>query len=106
MAVVLDEKVPDIHLYTEQTPNGIKISITLEELKCVRLNRRCELSGILILSQSSISDAPRRYSYKRAERTMVSRNQSQRSNSRLDGHLHRWQNDPALRVRLDHAVSG
>jgi glutathione S-transferase len=23
---------PDIHLYTDQTPNGIKISITLEEL--------------------------------------------------------------------------
>jgi glutathione S-transferase len=23
---------PDIHLYTSQTPNGIKISITLEEL--------------------------------------------------------------------------
>ena len=23
---------PDIHLYTTQTPNGIKISITLEEL--------------------------------------------------------------------------
>ncbi|KAA6410394.1 MAG: glutathione S-transferase [Lasallia pustulata] len=32
MAVVLDEKVPDIKLYTAQTPNGIKISITLEEL--------------------------------------------------------------------------
>ena len=25
-------KNPDIHLYTAQTPNGIKISITLEEL--------------------------------------------------------------------------
>ena len=25
-------KTPDIHLYTAQTPNGIKISITLEEL--------------------------------------------------------------------------
>jgi glutathione S-transferase len=25
-------KRPDIHLYTTQTPNGIKISITLEEL--------------------------------------------------------------------------
>lgn len=25
-------KTPDINLYTTQTPNGIKISITLEEL--------------------------------------------------------------------------
>lgn len=38
MAVVFDDafddiqNTPDIHLYTEQTPNGIKISITLEEL--------------------------------------------------------------------------
>ena len=32
MAVVFDENVPDINLYTAQTPNGIKISITLEEL--------------------------------------------------------------------------
>jgi len=32
MAVVFNEKVPDIHLYTTQTPNGIKVSITLEEL--------------------------------------------------------------------------
>ena len=33
MAVVFDENVPDINLYTAQTPNGIKISITLEELR-------------------------------------------------------------------------
>ena len=26
------KKAPDINLYTTQTPNGIKISITLEEL--------------------------------------------------------------------------
>ena len=26
------KKIPDINLYTTQTPNGIKISITLEEL--------------------------------------------------------------------------
>lgn len=26
------KKTPDINLYTTQTPNGIKISITLEEL--------------------------------------------------------------------------
>ncbi len=32
MAVVFDEKTPDINLYTTQTPNGIKISIALEEL--------------------------------------------------------------------------
>ena len=32
MAVVFDEKTPDINLYTAGTPNGIKISITLEEL--------------------------------------------------------------------------
>jgi len=32
MAVVFDENVPNINLYTAQTPNGIKISITLEEL--------------------------------------------------------------------------
>ena len=32
MAVVFDENVSDINLYTAQTPNGIKISITLEEL--------------------------------------------------------------------------
>lgn len=32
MAVVFDEKTPDITLYTTQTPNGIKISIALEEL--------------------------------------------------------------------------
>lgn len=37
MAVVFDENVPDINLYTTQTPNGIKISITLEELGCARL---------------------------------------------------------------------
>ena len=34
MAVVFDENVPEINLYTAQTPNGIKISITLEELGC------------------------------------------------------------------------
>ena len=28
----MSRKTPDIHLYTAQTPNGIKISITLEEL--------------------------------------------------------------------------
>ncbi len=28
----MPRKTPDIHLYTAQTPNGIKISITLEEL--------------------------------------------------------------------------
>ena len=27
-----NRKTPDINLYTSQTPNGIKISITLEEL--------------------------------------------------------------------------
>lgn len=27
-----NKKTPDINLYTTQTPNGIKISITLEEL--------------------------------------------------------------------------
>ncbi|MCJ1356788.1 MAG: hypothetical protein MMC33_006784 [Icmadophila ericetorum] len=32
MAVVFNENIPDINLYTTQTPNGIKISITLEEL--------------------------------------------------------------------------
>ena len=32
MAVVSSPKTPDITLYTGQTPNGIKISITLEEL--------------------------------------------------------------------------
>ena len=32
MAVAFDAKSPDINLYTTQTPNGIKISITLEEL--------------------------------------------------------------------------
>ena len=32
MAVVHNEKTPDINLYTTQTPNGIKISIALEEL--------------------------------------------------------------------------
>ena len=32
MAVVSSAKTPDITLYTGQTPNGIKISITLEEL--------------------------------------------------------------------------
>ena len=37
MAVVFDENVPDITLYTTQTPNGVKISITLEELGCARL---------------------------------------------------------------------
>ena len=29
------KKTPDITLYTAQTPNGVKISITLEELGCV-----------------------------------------------------------------------
>lgn len=38
MAVVFNENVPDITLYTTQTPNGIKISITLEELGYSRLN--------------------------------------------------------------------
>lgn len=33
MAVVSTRKHPDINLYTTQTPNGIKISITLEELR-------------------------------------------------------------------------
>lgn len=28
----MSRKTPNIHLYTDQTPNGIKISITLEEL--------------------------------------------------------------------------
>ncbi|KAK1055298.1 Glutathione S-transferase 2 [Friedmanniomyces endolithicus] len=28
----MSSEKPDIHLYTTQTPNGIKISITLEEL--------------------------------------------------------------------------
>ncbi len=32
MAVVSSPKTSDITLYTGQTPNGIKISITLEEL--------------------------------------------------------------------------
>ncbi|KAL8927608.1 MAG: hypothetical protein Q9172_001318 [Xanthocarpia lactea] len=32
MAVVASPKTPDITLYTAQTPNGIKVSITLEEL--------------------------------------------------------------------------
>lgn len=32
MAVVHNKKTPDINLYTTQTPNGIKISIALEEL--------------------------------------------------------------------------
>jgi len=32
MAVVFNENSPDISLYTTQTPNGIKVSITLEEL--------------------------------------------------------------------------
>ncbi|KAL8816420.1 MAG: hypothetical protein Q9223_004560 [Gallowayella weberi] len=32
MAIVSSSKTPDITLYTGQTPNGIKISITLEEL--------------------------------------------------------------------------
>ncbi|KAK0768788.1 Glutathione S-transferase 2 [Friedmanniomyces endolithicus] len=30
----MSSEKPDIHLYTTQTPNGIKISITLEELGC------------------------------------------------------------------------
>lgn len=33
MAVIFDENIPEINLYTAQTPNGIKISIILEELK-------------------------------------------------------------------------
>ena len=32
MAVVSNTKTADITLYTTQTPNGIKISIALEEL--------------------------------------------------------------------------
>ena len=32
MAVVFNENTPDITLYTAQTPNGVKVSITLEEL--------------------------------------------------------------------------
>ena len=32
MAVVAETQKPDINLYTAQTPNGIKISMTLEEL--------------------------------------------------------------------------
>ena len=32
MAVVANTKSPKIDLYTAQTPNGIKISILLEEL--------------------------------------------------------------------------
>lgn len=32
MAVVFNEKFPDINLYTAGTSNGIKIFITLEEL--------------------------------------------------------------------------
>lgn len=33
-----DIKRPDITLYTDSTPNGIKISIALEELGLVRIN--------------------------------------------------------------------
>ena len=32
MAIVLNDEGPNLHLYTNQTPNGIKISMTLEEL--------------------------------------------------------------------------
>lgn len=31
------QKTPDITLYTAQTPNGIKISMALEELGLVRI---------------------------------------------------------------------
>jgi hypothetical protein len=33
-ATMASSKTPDIDLYTTQTPNGIKISIALEELGC------------------------------------------------------------------------
>ena len=37
-AAMTDIKRPDITLYTDSTPNGIKISIALEELGLVRIN--------------------------------------------------------------------
>lgn len=39
---------PDLHLYTTQTPNGIKISITLEEL--VGFNPRINIDFIIMIS--------------------------------------------------------
>ena len=39
MAVVSEAQKPDINLYTAQTPNGIKISMTLEELGFVGKHR-------------------------------------------------------------------
>ena len=43
MAVVSAPKTPDINLYTSQTPNGIKISIALEELGSVSPPRTLQL---------------------------------------------------------------
>lgn len=39
---------PDITLYTAQTPNGIKISIALEELGCVSFYIRTYVYGIRV----------------------------------------------------------
>lgn len=33
--------MPNINLYTDQTPNGIKLSITLEEIGYNSTNSRC-----------------------------------------------------------------
>lgn len=40
----MSRKTPNIHLYTDQTPNGIKISITLEELGLPYTTHKIDIS--------------------------------------------------------------
>jgi hypothetical protein len=61
---------PDITLYTAQTPNGIKISIALEELgivSCIN-TRSCQL---LLISLSAVQGRKDRHGENGSERTMV-----------------------------------
>ena len=46
MAVASEAQKPDINLYTAQTPNGIKISMTLEE---TRVRGEASLAQVLLI---------------------------------------------------------
>lgn len=114
------EKSPNINLYTTQTPNGIKISITLEELGFApfvssephTLSSRHILpafpeSPLIALppSQHPLQTPQNRHISKHPKRALFPRHQPQRTHPRPHRYIHRWPNNPSLRIRKHNAIS-
>jgi hypothetical protein len=86
---------PDIHLYTAGTPNGIKISITLEELGYA-ISSPCKTTSSHVHQQSSVQDNTDSILQGNTKGAMVQGDQSQWTDPGYHGQVYGWEGDSSL----------